>query len=474
MTQQQAQPSFSPEQEITSKEEVEQAVEYLIEKYDLDIEYKLDVSSRFKRLNGQYKHSTKEIRIAQKILDEKPERAFEIIRHEVGHAVAVQRYGGNIDPHGEKWKQVMAELGVDNPKTGHKFDFDDYNYVLYCTEESCDYQSYYYRKSKAIKQPELYLCPDCSSTLKSREYSSESTFELAQERDFKEVELNKIELKDSLRKEYDNEEIERKANSIRQEGLIQPIEAMETEDGYEIVSGAYRYFAFQKLDRDTIPAFVVEDLDDIDRKARGLAENLIREDMKPSEKIIRTAEILDHLKNNMENNSPGEVGAQQKFAERFGVSESTVSKWKVIHEYWKPEEELEAKRLDEGKLSMGDLHEICKERKKREKSDDDEEETMWSDDDGDGESEDDDDGDDENNSDEGSQVFRKLKKWVSPPTDDVDKLSESKLTELRKEMDKQVLPMYKETLSRSKITEEEAEQIRQQIGEIQDALDKKV
>ena len=73
--------------------------------------------------------------------------------------------------------------------------------------------------------------------------------------------------------------IEELAESIRVQGLLQPIVVCQAEDGkrWEILTGQRRFLAHQKLERDTIYAAVLsERVEEAEAKTISITENLIR------------------------------------------------------------------------------------------------------------------------------------------------------------------------------------------------------
>jgi ParB family chromosome partitioning protein len=93
------------------------------------------------------------------------------------------------------------------------------------------------------------------------------------------------------RKIFDEENLWKLAESLRQEGLIQPITirkllpmAGDREDpGYELVSGERRLRAAKLLGWDRIEARVISVISEGEVAAKGLIENLQREDLNPIE-----------------------------------------------------------------------------------------------------------------------------------------------------------------------------------------------
>jgi len=78
--------------------------------------------------------------------------------------------------------------------------------------------------------------------------------------------------------------MEELANSIREQGILQPILVRRTPSGtYEIIAGERRYRACKILGLKEIPA-IIKDSDDTNLMVNSFLENAQREDLTPSEK----------------------------------------------------------------------------------------------------------------------------------------------------------------------------------------------
>ena len=91
---------------------------------------------------------------------------------------------------------------------------------------------------------------------------------------------------DQPRKNFDKEALEELADSISQNGLLQPILVREYGDGrYQIIAGERRFRASKIAGLTEIPAII---LDKDDRKAAEIAliENIQREDLNPIEEAM--------------------------------------------------------------------------------------------------------------------------------------------------------------------------------------------
>ena len=97
------------------------------------------------------------------------------------------------------------------------------------------------------------------------------------------------------RKQFDKEKIEELAQSIRKNGLIQPlIVTKKDKDNFVLVAGERRWRAAQNAELKILPALILPE--DLDKDEISLIENIQREDLKVSEE----AKAYQHLieKNN--------------------------------------------------------------------------------------------------------------------------------------------------------------------------------
>jgi ParB family chromosome partitioning protein len=116
------------------------------------------------------------------------------------------------------------------------------------------------------------------------------------------------------RKRFDGEAGSGLAESIRSQGVIQPLLVRpRSAGGYEIVAGERRWRAAREAGRTTVPA-VVREADDRDTLLLGLVENVAREQLTPVEEARAYAVLVDEF-----GLTQGEV------AERVGRSKPSVS-----------------------------------------------------------------------------------------------------------------------------------------------------
>lgn len=116
------------------------------------------------------------------------------------------------------------------------------------------------------------------------------------------------------RKQMDQASLEELAESIREQGVMQPILVRPiAKKRYEIIAGERRWRASQIAQKETIPA-IVRELDDHSAIALALIENLQREDLNPMEE----AEALHRLQKEFEL-------TQEEVAKAVGKNRATVA-----------------------------------------------------------------------------------------------------------------------------------------------------
>ena len=110
------------------------------------------------------------------------------------------------------------------------------------------------------------------------------------------VDLDKLKAReDQPRKNFDDDSLEELANSIKADGVIQPIVVRKVGDKYEIIAGERRFRASKLAGLEKVPV-VVKNV--TDRKARELAlvENIQRENLNPIEEAISLKTLMEEYK----------------------------------------------------------------------------------------------------------------------------------------------------------------------------------
>jgi len=120
------------------------------------------------------------------------------------------------------------------------------------------------------------------------------------------IETNKISINDLIRnqfqprKNFNKESLEELANSIREQGVIQPIivrPSKSSEGKYEIIAGERRWLASQNAGLHEIPV-VVLNVNDVKSLEFSLIENVQRHDLDPIEEARGYQRLVDDFNYN--------------------------------------------------------------------------------------------------------------------------------------------------------------------------------
>ncbi len=109
------------------------------------------------------------------------------------------------------------------------------------------------------------------------------------------VELKISEIEPMLnqpRKIFDEEKLQELTNSIKENGILQPILVVKNENGYSIIAGERRWRAAKKAGLKEIPA-IIKDYTDSKKKQVALIENIQREDLNVVEIAKAIQELMD-------------------------------------------------------------------------------------------------------------------------------------------------------------------------------------
>ena len=138
----------------------------------------------------------------------------------------------------------------------------------------------------------------------------------------KKVETNKISIQDLTRnkfqprKHFAKESLEELTDSIKKQGVIQPIVVRpnkELEGKYEIIAGERRWLASQNAGLHEVPA-VILDVDDVKSLEFAIVENVQRQDLNPIEEARGYQRLIDEFNYN-----------QEKLSEFIGKSRSYIA-----------------------------------------------------------------------------------------------------------------------------------------------------
>lgn len=139
------------------------------------------------------------------------------------------------------------------------------------------------------------------------------------------------------RVQFEPESLQELADSIRAQGVIQPIVVRAVEGGYEIIAGERRWRAAQLAGLDRIPV-IIREVDDETAVALALIENIQRENLNPLEEATALKRLVEDFQL-----------THQEAAQAVGRSRSTVSNLLRLLELTTEVRELVAVR----KLEMG-------------------------------------------------------------------------------------------------------------------------
>jgi ParB family chromosome partitioning protein len=115
------------------------------------------------------------------------------------------------------------------------------------------------------------------------------------------------------RRSFDEAALRELADSIRSEGLLQPIVVRRAGDKYQLIAGERRWRACQLVGLKIIPARVVE-ASDQSSAVMAMIENLQRADLNPIEEALGYASLLRDFSL-----------TQEAIAERVGKARTTVA-----------------------------------------------------------------------------------------------------------------------------------------------------
>ena len=117
------------------------------------------------------------------------------------------------------------------------------------------------------------------------------------------------------RKDFNDEKLQELENSIRENGVIQPIVVQKVESGYEIICGERRWRASKKAGFKKIPA-VIREASNSESLQLALIENIHRQDLNP----IEEAEAYKRLSH--------EFGlTQDAIARQVGKNRATIANY---------------------------------------------------------------------------------------------------------------------------------------------------
>lgn len=140
------------------------------------------------------------------------------------------------------------------------------------------------------------------------------------------------------RREFSEDSLKELAESIRANGILQPILVRRTPTGgHQIVAGERRWRAAKLLGLERVPA-VVREISDEHAAVFALVENVQRSDLNPMDKASGFARLLEITK-----------ASREDLARRLGVDRSTVANFIRLLDLAPPVQAF----VSRGTLSMG-------------------------------------------------------------------------------------------------------------------------
>ena len=115
------------------------------------------------------------------------------------------------------------------------------------------------------------------------------------------------------RKQFDEEQLQALADSIREHGLLQPLAVRDMGDYYQIIAGERRWRACRLAELREVPVVIIE-ADDKKVMELAMVENLQRQDLNPMEEAEGYYSLIHDFKL-----------SQEQVAERVGKSRPAVA-----------------------------------------------------------------------------------------------------------------------------------------------------
>ncbi len=139
------------------------------------------------------------------------------------------------------------------------------------------------------------------------------------------------------RRYFNEAKITELSESIRNQGILQPLVVRKIPQGYELILGERRFRAAQHAQLERVPV-IVKEVSDAESLEMALVENIQREELTPIEEALAYRQLMEefHL-------------TQEQVAQRVGKSRPVVTNLlRVLHLPEKIKEEV-----DKGTLTVG-------------------------------------------------------------------------------------------------------------------------
>ncbi|WOO40719.1 ParB/RepB/Spo0J family partition protein [Rubellicoccus peritrichatus] len=165
---------------------------------------------------------------------------------------------------------------------------------------------------KKVSKPAAKKTP--ASAVKSKAVKAEPKAEVSSSQPYREISVSKVEPNPyQPRREMDPERVKDLADSIRSEGLLQPIVVRPVGEVFQLIAGERRWRAHQQLGLKTIAAKIM-DASDTSSAVISLIENLQREGLNPIEESLGYASLMGDFDL-----------TQEAVAERVGKARASIA-----------------------------------------------------------------------------------------------------------------------------------------------------
>lgn len=139
------------------------------------------------------------------------------------------------------------------------------------------------------------------------------------------------------RRFFDEQKIAELADSVRDQGILQPLVVRKVAGGYELILGERRFRAAQRAEMEHVPV-IVKEASDAESLEMALVENIQREELTPIEEALAYRQLMEEFDL-----------TQEQVARRVGKSRPTVTN--LLRVLNLPDEIRDA--VDAGSLTAG-------------------------------------------------------------------------------------------------------------------------
>jgi ParB family chromosome partitioning protein len=135
-----------------------------------------------------------------------------------------------------------------------------------------------------------------------------------EESNFKEIDIDSIiHNKYQMREDFNETDIRELAETIKENGVVQPVLVTKKDDGYMLIAGERRWRASRMAGMEKVPA-IERDLSEVDTLTVSLIENIQRKSLSPVEEANAYRMLIDEFSH-----------TQKEISKKVGKSRSTVA-----------------------------------------------------------------------------------------------------------------------------------------------------